>query len=341
MLDEVKRVISMIEGDIMSFAQKNEEIAGQTNLLALNAAIEAARAGEKGRGFAVVANEVKSLANDAETNSRNFRREVMGRMREGLEVIEKAFVGLEVNRLLDIAHTTVQLIVRNLFERTADVRWWATDEAFCKALSENNIEAENRAGVRLSIINLFYTVYLNLVLVNRSGKIIAVSNQRDFGDIIGKDVNNERWFRDALATVNGTQYIVDDIHRSKLHKDKLVATYSASVRQDGELNGKSIGVLGAFFDWENQSRPIVKDEPSLTQDEWKRTTVMLLDSNHHIIAASDGQGVLSNFDMNVKDPEKGYFFDKNGSVVCYRRTIGYEEYDGLGWYGVVLKRTKD
>ncbi len=82
-MDEVREQVESIAESIVDLAERAQaigaitetvtDIADQTNLLALNAAIEAARAGEEGRGFAVVAAEVKALAEQSKTATREVR----------------------------------------------------------------------------------------------------------------------------------------------------------------------------------------------------------------------------------------------------------------------------
>lgn len=332
----INSVVSNIVKSVEDFALANEKIANQTNLLALNAAIEAARAGEVGRGFAVVADEVRKLSENASGISRVLRATTLPSIRQQTDEMERRFTEMECGRLSDMAQSLVQLIVRNLYERTADVRWWATDPALCQCLASRSPDAIAFAQSRLQLIHRFYTVYTDLVLVDGEGQVVASAAQSRYPKVAGAAFSRSEWFKRAMATRRGDDYVVDDIHRSAVHNDRLVAVYATAVREGGTPGGRSVGGLGVFFDWEEQARVIVCEEPTLSDEERQQTRVLLLDGQRRIIAASDGKHLLERYELHAdKNSRKGHYPTHSGGLVAFAQTLGYQEYDGLGWYCVI------
>ena len=295
----IKDIIGNIEKRIDDHMFVSERITSQINILALNATIEAARAGDAGRGFAVVATEVKNLATQAANTSKE-----LGAIRSETSELQRRFTEKESGRLSEMSQTLVQFIVRNLYERTADVRWWATDDALFHCLESLDRASIDHAVERLGLINRFYSVYLNLVLVGIDGKIMACSQPAKFPRVTGADISKLTWFKKAMATMSGDQYVVENIFHDSLHDDKLAAVYAAAVRKKGKVDGKVVGVLGVIFDWEDQAKTIVQTEPSLSEDEWKRSRVILLDQNMRVIAASDNNGILLPFMLEHNGQQK-------------------------------------
>ncbi len=314
-----------------------QAVTGRTKILALNALIESARAGEAGRGFAVVANEVKGVSEEIADIATDLRAELSSKVAL-LESIGRNIVEqLRGQRLVDLSLNAIELIDRNLYERTCDVRWWATDSAVVTVVGSPTADAVAYATRRLGVILSAYTVYLDLWICDTQGRVIANGRPHAY-TAVGQSVANESWFRDAMRTSSGDAYAVADINRNRVLDNRATATYAAAIREGGESRGRILGVLGIHFDWEPQARVIV-DGVRFSAVEKRTSRALLLDANHRVIAASDGQGILSEtFPLETGGRTSGHIVASDGTVVGFHRTPGYETYEGLGWYGCVLQR---
>ena len=151
------------------------DINKETTFLALNALIEAARAGDAGKGFAVVANQVKHVSARISDITTVLNKELAGSLSKLTELADGMIERLrshEGQRCTDLALNMIDIIDRNLYERSCDVRWWATDSAVVDCLANRNAATQEYASRRLSIILDSYTVYLDLWIVDAGGTVV-------------------------------------------------------------------------------------------------------------------------------------------------------------------------
>ncbi len=309
-------------------------ITSRMHLLALNALIEASRAGEHGRGFAVVADEVKTVSSEIARLAEDLGLTLKDRVEALKDVTARLSDQALSERMVDLALNAVELIDRNLYERTCDVRWWATDAALVNCASDPSEDRRRHAEGRLGVILSSYTVYLDLWLVGLDGRVLANACPQRF-DVRGLDVREKAWFQQGLALASGRDYAAADIARRTGLGDAQVATYVASVRQWGEADAEPVGILAIHFDWEPQARAIVRGV-RLSAADAARSRVMLLDARNRIIAASDGRGILTEtFPLRTGGASSGHYMTPSGHRVAFHATPGYETYKGLGWWGVI------
>ncbi|MEM7626258.1 MAG: cache domain-containing protein [Planctomycetota bacterium] len=317
----------------------------ETRMLSFNASIEAARAGgSSGKAFGIVAEAIRDLsdrtAEVAETmNSQTGS--VTGELRNSLEVLSKDVRGV---RLTDLALTNIDLIDRNLFERSCDVRWWATDSSLVDALADEDGDPAKLAfaSKRLGVILSAYTIYHDLVLADASGKVVANGKPNEYSSQ-GANVSDKVWFTDAMATNSGEEYAFETLHESPLIDGERTLAYSCAVRTGGEAHGKPLGVLGILFDWDSLAQTIMNDV-SLSAEEKKRSRVCLVDDDGLILA--DTQGQMLRAKVPLKSPgrvltQNNHYvmddYDGAPSVIAHAYAPGYEGYT-TGWHSLIIQK---
>lgn len=309
-----------------------DQIMLRTQILSMNARLEAARAGEAGKSFAIVAQEMGSVSQEVTALSSSLNSAISQNAARIQAAGHEMSIGFRGSRYADLARNAVEIMDRNLYERSCDVRWWATDSAVVEATESNDAAAASHATSRLATILRSYTVYLDLWIADASGRVVANGRPDRYRDVVGADVSREDWFRRGLDTGDGDCFVVCDVETAPRLHGAQVATYATAIREGGATRGKPVGVLGIFFDWEPQARAIVEGI-SLSEEERRSSKVMLLDSRFRVIASTESGAFGKRYPLQAGD---GWGHSlKDGKIVAYGVTPGYETYRGLGWFGCI------
>lgn len=332
MHDEILSIALELTGTTKRKIADLDQIMLRTRMLSMNARLEAARAGEVGKSFAVVAQEMGAVASEVDQLSSSLHSEISSNAARIQTAGREMTLTFRGSRYADLARNAVEIMDRNLYERSCDVRWWATDSAVVDVLEEPSAKARSIATSRLATILRSYTVYLDLWIADASGRVIANGRPERYPTAPGLDVSRTDWFRNGMATADGDSFVVCDVETCQALGGASVATYATAIREGGHASGKPLGVLGIFFDWSPQAKAIVEGV-SLSDAERASSRVMLLDSHFRVIASSKPEMLGKTYPLRPT-AQWGHYLDGD-KLIGYGLTPGYETYRGLGWYGCI------
>ncbi|MEM6329459.1 MAG: methyl-accepting chemotaxis protein [Planctomycetota bacterium] len=337
-MKEIEQFVGDLSLTMTSAIDEITNINDDTQLLALNARIEAARAGNAGAAFSVVAEEMQGLGAKTADIAKQLASQTRGKIDGLLDMIGSSIRG---TRLSDLALTNIDLIDRNLYERTCDVRWWATDSSLVEALTTGEEEAARYASQRMGVILSAYTVYHDLVLCRPDGTVVANGRPEQYRSQ-GASCASAEWFRTAAATQTGDDYGFETAHESSLVDGQAVLAYSCGVREAGRARGKLLGVLGILFNWTDFAQTVVENTP-IAASEKQATRCCICDADGRVIADSWGRQLsdrLSLPDMRgLFAKPKGFTMatlDGKRCCIAHAQAPGFETYS-TGWHSVIIQ----
>ncbi len=308
-------------------------------LISLNGIVFASKLGKRGVALGPVFERITETGDFATSKMEELLREMaFGELRLNLQTLET------------FSKQAIDLIDRNLFERSAAIRWWATDQYFWKALSDPSEENVQAAARRLNDIHSGYSMYRNLILANRMGKIVAASTPELIPDMRELRVADHPWFSRAIKSKSVGEYAVQDVGHTELERgERQSLIYSGAVRQQGARNAEVIGALGSLFDWVTEAGKILKT--CLPKDKnGKRIQgciAFYTNKASEVIETTD-QNIVplgsipdlhnEHLELAAGESVSGVFRLGDGVYIMgTSRSKGYREYRGLGWSAHILR----
>lgn len=247
----------------------------------------------------------------------------------GAELLKKVVAQMDSK-----AHMSIDILIRNLFERTADIGFLATDDAIREFLIHNPTKytpnaQESAQELKKRFIEYAkkYSVYSDIVLLNPQGEILV---RIDSSQTLQK--SHDPLIQEALET--DEEYLESFKVHDFITQEKESLIYAYKVTQSSASNAPAIGTLCLCFRFENEMHGIFNN---LANSQTKEC-LTLLDATGTVIASSDKYHIPlgASLEIITNDPYKIVSFAGRDYLAKSASTKGYQGFEGLGWYGHIM-----
>ncbi|MCT7911637.1 chemotaxis protein CheW [Arcobacter lacus] len=208
-----------------------------------------------------------------------------------------------------LSSLAIDIMDRNLYERANDCRWWALNSYFKEVLDDYSTISEKKQNLSstLKYINDLYTVYSNLIIFDKSGKIIAVSNEKE-QYLIGKILTQD-WVEKTLTLKDTSKYCVSKFEKTNLYENESTYIYCSAIRSFKDDNDV-VGGIAIVFDSSAQFYTMLDEilPKDIYGNKQKGVYAFFTDKNKQIIATTS-----TNFEVNsYLDIDDSFFNLRNG-----------------------------
>jgi chemotaxis signal transduction protein len=233
------------------------------------------------------------------------------------------------------AQVTIDILVRNLFERTADIGFLATDDDIRRFIAacmekQSNIHLAKELAVEREVLRqrfaeyvAKYSVYSDVILLDTQGRVLA-----RLDDSIVVEASTDPLLKEALTT---SAAFVESYREHDLRPGYPSLLYSCRVT---DAEGENIGVLCLCFRLGSEVQSIFG---KLREDaDW--SVITLLDQDGTVVASSDRFYIPlgAKLEMARNCDYRVVRFAGNEYLATTLPTQGYQGYQGPGWYGHVM-----
>lgn len=231
------------------------------------------------------------------------------------------------DELTAVAQCAIDILVRNLYERTADVGFLATDGDlvdFCAAPAARRQAQQEAMRRRLQAYQAKYTVYDDIVLLAPDGDILV---RLDAQATLAR--SQDPVLREALSRSSGHVERFGPSDLAPATDSALL--YAHAVR---EPHGRPIAVLVLRFRLADELQRIFDS----MADERHERALVLIDAQNRVIASNDTAHV--GLGAQLRPPPSGQvgltsFGGREYVAVCCP-SPGYQGYGGPGWRAMAM-----